>query len=369
MKYHTESWTLADLSNIYDRGDLNLNPPYQRNDIWSNPTKKKLIDSIKKEYPLPVFFLHLRENKKYDVVDGQQRIRAIMGFIKELYKDLDNKYYKEIDVASFRNYKIAVTIIDSSVDEDTLSDFYYRVNKFGTKLNRPEILKAQYKNTNFQELVSNLADLDEFKSLELFKSSSLTRMTDLDFVGELVGLIEFGIQEKKKSPDELFREDVEKQKAEYLYSSFFEILDVIKEMNTIYPLCKTRYKQKNDFYTLWGFIKENIEVENNFLNYFYKILVLIGKDITPSNEISESMAMYAYHCVTQSNSKKARLGRLEFFNSLFLNTNSDPNETQIDILKFYKLQSNDVLKLGNFLTLDGEKIQKVVGLPKLFNKG
>src|SRR5690606_30742209 len=98
MKYHTESWTLADLSNIYDRGDLNLNPPYQRNDIWSNPTKKKLIDSIKKEYPLPVFFLHLRENKKYDVVDGQQRIRAIMGFIKELYKDLDNKYYKEIDV-------------------------------------------------------------------------------------------------------------------------------------------------------------------------------------------------------------------------------------------------------------------------------
>ena len=224
MKYHTESWTLADLANIYDQGNLNLNPPYQRNDIWSNPTKKRLIDSIKKEYPLPVFFLHLRENKKYDVVDGQQRIRAIMGYMKELFKDLDKQWYKEINNASFNNYKIAVTIIDSSVKEEILSDFYYRVNKFGTKLNRPEILKAQYKNTNFQDLVTNLADLDEFKNLELFTASNLTRMNDLDFVGELLGLIEFGIQEKKKSPDELFKSDVNKQKSEFLYSSFFEII-------------------------------------------------------------------------------------------------------------------------------------------------
>ena len=65
--------------------------------------------------------------------------------------------------------------------------------------------------------------------------------------------------------------------------------------------------------------KENVELEKEILNYFYKILVLIGKDITPSNEESESMTTYAYYCVTQSNSKKARLNRLEFFNDLFLN--------------------------------------------------
>jgi hypothetical protein len=366
MKYHSESWTLVDLLSIYNKGELNLNPSYQRNDIWSNLTKKKLIDSIKREYPLPVFFLHSKGNNKFDVVDGQQRIRAIMGYMKELFKDLDSKLYREIDTSAFNNYKIAVTIIDSSADETTLSDFYFRVNKYGTKLNRPEILRAQYKNTKFQELVSNLTDLDEFRDLNLFTPNNLNRLTDLDFVSELLGLIEFGVQEKKKSPDELFKIDVSLEKAEFLYSTFFEILDIVKEFNNIYPISKTRYKQKNDFYTLWGFLKENIEINKEVLNYFYKILVLIGQDITPSNEESTSMATYAYYCVTQSNSRKARLNRLDFLNKLFLNKESTINDTQLDILKYYSLNQNDVTNIGGYLIVDGKKIQDVVKLPLLF---
>jgi hypothetical protein len=366
MKFHIESWTLLDLFESFQKGNLNLEPPYQRNDIWSNPAKKKLIDSIKKEYPLPVFFLHEQGNNKFDVVDGQQRIRAIVGYMKLLYKDLDKKSYSEIDISTFNNYKISLTIIDQSAKESELSDFYYRVNKFGTKLNRPEILKAQYKETNFQELVANLSDSDEFENLQLFTPSSLNRMSDLDFVGELLGLLEFGILEKKKGADELYEANISTEKAEALYTGFFEVLDVVKQFNEIYPISKTRYKQKNDFYTLWGFIKYNIEIENKTLSYFYKLLVLIGNDITPSNQVSVSMANYAFNCVTQSNSKKARLNRLQFFNELFLNTGAKVNETQLDVLNYYELNEADVIKTNGFLTLDGNKIQSKVGIPVLF---
>lgn len=305
MKFHSEAWTITDLEEAYRKGNLNLNPPYQRNDIWSNPSKKRLIDSIKKEYPLPAFFLHDRGNGKYDVVDGQQRIRTIVGYMKLLFKDLDKKTYSEIDSSSFNNYKIFMTIIDQSANEAELSDFYYRVNKFGTKLNRPEIIKSQYLETNFQELVSNLADSEEFQSLLLFTPSNLNRMTDLDFVGELLGLLEYGILDKKKGADDLYESDITTEKAEALFSLYFEVLEVIQEFNAIYPISKTRYKQRNDFYTLWGFVKDNIEIDKSTLIYFYKILVLIGNDITPSNEKSQSMANYAFNCVTQSNSKKA----------------------------------------------------------------
>ena len=80
MNFFTEEWTIKDLLLLYENNKLNLNPPYQRNDIWQNPSKRKLIDSIKRNYPLPVFFLHDKGNDSYDIVDGQQRTRAIYGF-------------------------------------------------------------------------------------------------------------------------------------------------------------------------------------------------------------------------------------------------------------------------------------------------
>lgn len=368
MKFHSEAWTLTDLEENFQKNNLNLAPPYQRNDIWSNPSKKRLIDSIKKEYPLPAFFFHDRGKGKYDVVDGQQRIRTIVGYMKNLFKDLDKKFYSEIDYSSFNNYKIFVTIIDQAASEPELSDFYFRVNKFGTKLNRPEIIKAQYLETGLQKLVSDIADSEEFQELLLFTPSNMNRMTDLDFIAELLGLLEYGILDKKKGADDLYESKFTTEKAEALFLSYSEVLEVIQEFNKIYPISKTRYKQRNDFYTLWGFIKDNIDFEKNTLIYFYKILVLIGNDITPSNEKSESMANYAFNCVSQSNSKKARLYRLQFLQELFLNTERSVNETQKDVLNFYDLLENDVKIIGRFLNLDGEKIQSQVGLPVLFGE-
>jgi len=115
-----------------------------------------------------------------------------------------------------------------------------------------------------------------------------------------------------------------------------------------------------------GFLKENIGLSIESLKYFYKILVLIGEDIKPSNEKSEALADYAYHCVTQSNSRRAREMRLAFLNNLFLNKSKTPNGIQIDILNYFRLSESDVIKIENYLTIDGNKLQIKVGIPKLF---
>ena len=367
MEYFSEEWEINKLISLYDKERINLNPPYQRNDIWSNPAKKRLIDSIKQEYPLPIFFLHNKGNDYYDVVDGQQRIRAIVGYVKELYKDLDKQKYSDIK-EKFDHYKITVTVIDKDVDESTLSEFYYRVNKFGTKLNRPEILKAQYKDTKFLDLVNNIAESQTLLDLGLFSDQNMNRMLNLDFVSELFGLLEFGIVEKKKAADELFDKDIDDIQAENLYSSFIEILDVIILFNNIYPISKTRYKQRNDFYTMFNFIKDNIELKTSSLEYFYKILVLIGEDIYPSNDDSEALSEYAYYCVTQSNSKKAREKRLQFLNNLFLNPNNNPNKIQSDLLNYYRLDKSHLMQIERFFTLNGVELQNVVGLPKIIDQ-
>jgi len=70
-------------------GSLVLNPRYQRKPVWSLRNKQYLIDTIIRELPVPEIYMQVKttalENAKakseYIIVDGQQRIRAILEFI------------------------------------------------------------------------------------------------------------------------------------------------------------------------------------------------------------------------------------------------------------------------------------------------
>lgn len=64
--------------------ELNLTPPYQRGDVWPTPDAQRLMESILRGIPLPSIILLRREIKGrtiYDVVDGKQRLTAILRFV------------------------------------------------------------------------------------------------------------------------------------------------------------------------------------------------------------------------------------------------------------------------------------------------
>ena len=360
MEFSIHEWTIKKLMDIYDSGHINLNPPYQRGDIWTLPAKKKLIESIKLKFPLPAFFVYQNENGKYEMVDGQQRTRTILGYSKGLYPDTNKETIEQTDKKFFyEEYKIAVVTITKAKIEE-IEDFYYRVNKFGTKLNRPEILKAQYANTALQNLVERISDSPQFESLELFTKSSLNRLNDMDFIGEILTLIRYGITDKKITVDRFYNDESFKQgDAIDLEKQFFEILDDIIRFNDIFPIKDTRYKQRNDFYTLFNFLLETGKLKKSSLDHFYKVLVLIADDISPSQEKCFAFQEYATNCVSQSNSKRAREERLKFFNELLLNkivnpldTNTVVNLTIVDVLKFYELNDDALVQIEDYFTLD-----------------
>lgn len=62
---------------------LNLNPSYQRGDVWGSPARQSLIESILRGIPLPSVILlkHQDLGKPHEVVDGKQRLTAIFRFI------------------------------------------------------------------------------------------------------------------------------------------------------------------------------------------------------------------------------------------------------------------------------------------------
>lgn len=357
MKFRIESWTIEQLKDKYDEGKLNLNPPYQRKFIWTLKDQQTLVQSILKGYAIPNIFLFEIKTGFFEMVDGQQRTRTILGFIENQFKTLDGILYNNIENQStFNEYIIPITIIEKIENDESIEDFYSLVNKSGIHLNRPELKKAEYFDTKFLKLITELSNSEDFQSLDLFTETTSKRMNDVDFISELVTYLIEGISDKKIKVDKIFENDITDVKYESLKKQFETILSVFNQLNTFHPLKKTRYKQRNDFYTLFGFIDKNINLSTDTIKYFYQLLLKFNDDITPSNEKCEPFQLYAFHCISQSNSKNAREERLKILTSIFLNKSEKPNKHQKSILKYYSLNEQDLITLEGYLNISLKKL-------------
>ena len=136
------------------------------------------------------------------------------------------------------------------------------------------------------------------------------------------------------------------------------VINKIYALNDIKPIKQTRYKQKNDFYTLFCFINEHIDEKFEVLQYQYKILTFISENdfITPSNEDCRPFMDYAINCVSQSNSKRAREMRLQFFEQLLCNKKENGGDVVNEIidylLKEYGLDKIELNPIGKYWLID-----------------
>lgn len=362
MEFKVFTLTVKGLIDLYNTNKLVLDPPYQRNFIWSKKDQEKLIDSILNNFPLPNLFF-LKRDEKIEVVDGQQRIRTIINYDKGLLIPSKKEQRKEnIDYKKFLDYKLIKAEISSLEEGDELiEEFYARVNKTGLKLNKPELDKAEYFYTEFLSLNQELANCEQFNKLDIFTDTAVRRMNDIDFISELVALLHFGLFDKKDKVDELYEKDISSETKYILKTEFLRILDYFIAFNIIHPINKSRFRQRNDFFTLFGFIrdkKDKLSIEQ--LKYIYKLLILIQEDISPSNEFCPPFREYALNCVSQSNSKNAREKRLKFYADIFLNTTSVPNKDQADVMAFYEIEKYQLYKIdSDSYSIPFEEIKKV----------
>ena len=354
MKYSVTKWTVKKLKDIYDKQELELAPAYQRNFIWSISDQRYLIESVRLGNPIPNFFL-LKTTKGFEMVDGQQRSRTIMSFLNGDFKDEDGEFYTKKKYPNLLNYEFPVTII-TDVAGQSIEQFYAIVNKTGIHLNKPEVRKAEYYDTRMLQLVKDISDSNKFKSLKLFSETTLKRMNDTEFVAELVVLTTKGHVDKKNHLDEYFEKDISTDEVGKIKNNFNIVLDRVSLLNRKHALAKTRYKQRNDFYTLFDFIFNHQDLAIETLYDFYQLLIAIDEDIRPSQDDCVPLRDYARNCVTQSNSKDARQARLQFFEKLLLNTSAKFNSTQKAIATFYGLAASDSKNVNGFLIPDPDKI-------------
>ena len=140
IKAKTDNWRINDFAGKASSNRLNLNPTYQRGDVWPNRDSQKLIESILRGIPLPSIIIlkpsSERANVVYEVVDGKQRLTAILRFIgmhpaalkrvseaNQLHPDVEFKEYFNKDYKRFK--RLWKTHMGESLTAKLESKYYF----------------------------------------------------------------------------------------------------------------------------------------------------------------------------------------------------------------------------------------------------
>lgn len=117
-----------DIQTIVSRinsGDLDLQPNFQRGEVWTTTKKKKLIDSILRDWHIPPIHVVVGAKGKQEVLDGQQRLAAIRDFVMGKFNvdgDIE-PFDPRIDALSNCSYQELPEDIKRAFDQFTIRVF------------------------------------------------------------------------------------------------------------------------------------------------------------------------------------------------------------------------------------------------------
>lgn len=245
----------------FDNGELEIRAPFQRNPVWSDRQKSSLIDTILLEYPIPELYMQeliqASGTQKHVVVDGQQRIRAVLSFLSGEYEmDEESPHWGGLvfdDLSAGERKKIYeynfVIRQLPEMPDDELRAIFQRINRNTVTLNQQELRRATYWGP-FIKLMEELAELEFWSTAGLFSANDRRRMLDVEYVSELAVAVLNGLQNKKKNLEEYYQQyETSFDGAEHLRTVFSKVLGEIEQI--LPELCKTRWRKKSDFYTLF----------------------------------------------------------------------------------------------------------------------
>jgi uncharacterized protein with ParB-like and HNH nuclease domain len=145
-------------------------------------------------------------NTKYEIVDGQQRLRAILGFIQGDFEILEEesisfggkKFENLADghKQKFWGYQLVVRELRTNSEEE-IRGIFRRLNKNVVPLNAQELRHATYTG-HFLQLAEQLADDTFWTENKIVTPNDVKRMMDVEYVSELLITLLHGVQAKDR---------------------------------------------------------------------------------------------------------------------------------------------------------------------------
>jgi len=207
-----QNFTVQSIQKKYIYEEIDLNPAFQRSQIWTQKQKSLLIESLLINIPIPAFYIDARVAGKWNVIDGLQRLSTIMEFTEDgfplveteylslkgkRFSTLDRKYQRRIE-----DFELSFNLVRPGTPVEIAFNIFTRINTLGTPLSAQEIRHAMNMGTATQFLIE-LSKTPEFiKAITEKNHISLAkRMNDKALILRYLSFLLLGY-EKKNDEDE-----------------------------------------------------------------------------------------------------------------------------------------------------------------------
>lgn len=288
-------------------GILKVDNSFQRNYVWINKNKIKLLETILLGFSIPEIYLWNigtdpdTGNTEYSIIDGQQRSGAIISFINgdfklsENYLDkksnifnfIKNKHFAQLDNVfkqAIWSYKFSFKIVRAQIKKEDIVQMFLRLNSNNYTLNPQELRRAEF-DGEFLKLSEKIAAFDFWKEHNYFSSSDIRRMKDISFISSLLIFLRFGIEGEITSTGinkayEYYNENYpQKDEDENIFST------ILQQINKIIDGDDNRLnflKRTVHFYTLftalYPIVKEHSNTQSHHIKNYQKFIDLYDNE-------------------------------------------------------------------------------------------
>lgn len=193
-RVHRDGYDMSfgEIANMYERGELIINPEYQRLFRWTPDKKTGFIESLLLGIPIPPIFVFTRDDGTWELIDGLQRVSTVfelMGIlndehsnpkprfvlgVSELLPDLAGRFWPQAGEGNapkalaqaqqinIRRSRIRVEILDQQTDVEVKFELFQRLNTGGTNLSEQEVRNSIISALN-SDVYSLLGEMAEFQ--------------------------------------------------------------------------------------------------------------------------------------------------------------------------------------------------------------
>ena len=157
-------WTTETIVRQIEKGNIILDPEFQRREAWTPVRKSRFIESLLLGFPVPQIILAESKEKrrKFIVIDGKQRLVSLKQFMQggssplklrglEVRKDLNGKTYQQMldsgfegDIDLLCNQPIRTVVVKNWPSVEVLYRIFLRLNTGSVGLSPQELRQALY---------------------------------------------------------------------------------------------------------------------------------------------------------------------------------------------------------------------------------
>lgn len=217
LRYYGVDFDVEGLVRRFERGDLavpSFDPAadtdgdvegFQRRFVWPKKQMDRFVESLLLGYPVPGIFLVEQPNRRFLVLDGQQRIKTLSAFYQGVYGPPGTEKVFRLDYVSEElrglTYKtllepdrrlLDTTILQSTIvvpqggDMEAVYRVFERINSSGIKLQPQEIRVALYAGST----IRMLRDLNSIATWRTLFGPPHSRLKDHELILRYLALLE-----------------------------------------------------------------------------------------------------------------------------------------------------------------------------------